>query len=214
MRNAGDVDAVVPPRGEAWPDWKIAFELARHLELGRFFPWETGAEARAAQAAAMRRMPRPPRERFLTPSGRVELVSARLREAGQPPLPSPVEPRPPDARRPLTLVTGPRQPGFCNSQCRGVPLVETRVGPPVAEVSPETARELGLEHGRRVRLETAHGSIELALYALRGLLPGVVRIPHCMVEANANDLTSAEDRDPASGFANLRVLPCRLARPE
>ncbi len=212
MRNVGDVEAVVPPRGEAWPDWKIAFELARRVGRGRHFPWATGAEARAAQVEAMRRMPRPSGERFLTPSGRMELASARLREAGLPAVPSPVEREPAGEGFPLTLTTGARQPGFCNSQVRGVPMVEARVGPAVAEVGRATAAELGLEHGERVGLETEGGRLEIELYIRAGLRPGVVRIPHCMVEANANELSGLGDRDPATGFANLRAIPCRLRR--
>jgi anaerobic selenocysteine-containing dehydrogenase len=211
MRNVGEVEAAVPARGEAWPDWKVVFELARRLGLGDYFPWETGREAREAQTAAMRQMGPPSHEQFLTPSGKIELASERVREAGQPAVPGPVEP-PPSERFPLLLTTGARQPGFCNSQLRGVPLVEARVGPPVAEVSPETAAELSLRHGQRVRLGTPHGSLEVTLYALRGLRPGVVRLPHCMSEANANELSSIEGRDPATGFANLRILPCRLTQ--
>jgi len=210
MRNAGDVPAVVPPPGEAWPDWKIVFELARSLDLGRFFPWETGAEARAAQTARMRAAGRPSQDRFPTPSGRIELASERLREAGLPAVPAPIDPPTPSDRFPLTLTTGARQPGFCNSQVRGVPLVEIRVGAPVVEISPETAAELGIEDGTAVRLETEHGHLDMSLYTLPGLRAGTVRIPHCMAEANANDLSGLEDRDRATGFANLRTIPCRV----
>ena len=158
MRNAGEVPAVATPRGEAWPDWKIVFELARHLDLGEHFPWETGHDARQAQAVVMRQMPRPEGQ-FPTPSGKIELASERLRRAGQPAVPGAVDRPGPNARFPLLLTTGARQPGFCNSQVRGVPVVESRVGAVAAEIASETARELGLEAGQTVRLSTAHGSI-------------------------------------------------------
>jgi anaerobic selenocysteine-containing dehydrogenase len=211
MRNVGEVSAVAPPAGEAWPDWKIVFELARHLGLGRHFPWETGHDARQAQGAAMSRLGRLEGE-FPTPSGKIELASERLRRAGQPAVPAPPDVAPPPDRFPLTLTTGARLAGFCNSQVRRVPVVEARVGPLAAELSPATASELGLESGGRARLSTARGAIAVTLRTTADLRPGLVRLPHCLVEMNANELTSTAARDPVSGFAELRAVPCRLDR--
>lgn len=209
MRNAGEVPAVATPRGEAWPDWKIVFELARHLDLGEHFPWETGHDARQAQATAMRQMPRP-EDQFPTPSGKIELASERLRQAGHPAVPTAVDRPQPNSRFPLILNTGARQPGFCNSQVRGVPVVESRVGAVAAEISTETARELGFETGQTARLSTGHGSISVTLRTTDALRPGVVRLPHCIAEANANELSSIDLRDPITGFIELRAIPCRL----
>lgn len=209
MRNAGEVPAVATPRGDAWPDWKIVFELARHLDLGEHFPWETGQEARQAQATAMRQMPRLEGQ-FPTPSGKIELASERLRRAGHPAVPTAVDRPRPNDRFPLVLNTGARQAGFCNSQVRGVPVVESRVGPVAAEVSSETARELGLESGQTARLSTGHGAISVTVRTTDDLRPGVVRLPHCIAEANANALTSIDVCDPITGFTELRALPCRL----
>ena len=38
-------DAVIPPVGDSWPDWKIVFELGRRLGLEADFPWRTAEEA-------------------------------------------------------------------------------------------------------------------------------------------------------------------------
>lgn len=211
MRSVGEVEAVVQPAGEAWPDWKIVFELARRLGLGRHFPWETGREARQAQAAAMARLGRLDGE-FPTPSGKIELASERLRRAGQPAVPSPRDPAPPPDRFPLLLTTGARQAGFCNSQVRRVPVVEARVGPAAAEVSPGTAAELGLESGQRAALSTARGRLGVTIRVSNEVPSGLVRLPHCLVEMNANELTSTDERDPISGFADLRAIPCRIDR--
>ncbi len=207
MRNTGEVPAVVSPPGEAWPDWKIGFELARHLGHERFFPWPTGRAAREAQAAAMKP---PPRRGYLTPSGKIELASERLRQAGLSAVPAPVDPAPVPDEFPLVLTTGARRPGLCNSQLRGIPMVENRVGPLAIEVAEKTAAELGLEAGQLARLETEHGSVSAPLAVLPELRPGVVRIAACAVEANANQLSSSTGGDPGTGFPNLRAIPCRL----
>jgi len=209
MRRVGDVAAVVDPAGEAWPDWKIVFELARHMELGRYFPWETAQAARDVQIPAMSRIPAPVGQ-YPTPSGKIELASERLRAAGYTAVPTQVDVPQPSRRFPLVLTTGARRAGFCNSQVRGVRTVESRVGPTVAELSPRTMEELGIDPGQRVRLSTPHGELTVTVSASRDVRPGVVQLPHCMVEANANELSSIEVRDPITGFAELRNIPCRL----
>ncbi len=207
MRNIGDVPAAVSPPGESRPDWRIAFELARRLGLEEYFPWTDREEAQRALAGMVR-----PREkgRYLTPSGRIELSSGRLRDTGQPAVPQPVPQASPAADFPLLLVTGLRRPGYCNSQMRGAPLLEQRVGPPTAGLAVQTAKSLGVRQGQRVRVETVHGAVEVAASVESDLLEGIVVLPHCVAEANANQLTAVDERDPVSGFPNLRSLACRV----
>jgi anaerobic selenocysteine-containing dehydrogenase len=47
-----------------------------------------------------------------------------------------------------------------------------------AEINPQTARELGLESGRRVRVESADGAFEATLRVFAGAQPGVVNVPY------------------------------------
>jgi len=207
MRKIGEVPAAVPAPGEARPDWQIAFDLARKLGFEKYFPWSDRREAQKALASVRR-----PAEkgRYLTPSGRIELASARMRDAGLPAVPAPGSFPSPDDDHPLLLVTGLRRPAYCNSQMRGSPLLEQRVGPPTAGLAPETAKAIGVSDGQRVTLETAHGVVEVAASIDADLLDGIVVLPHCVAEANANQLTALVERDPVSGFPNLRSLPCRV----
>jgi anaerobic selenocysteine-containing dehydrogenase len=76
-------------------------------------------------------------------------------------------------------------------------------------MSPADASRLGLADGDPARLETAHGGLDVTV-ALAEIMPGVLKLPHCAAEANANELTSSAERDPATGFPNLRALPCRV----
>jgi anaerobic selenocysteine-containing dehydrogenase len=78
-----------------------------------------------------------------------------------------------------------------------------------AEINPETARELGLQSGQRVRVESADGSFEATLRLFAGAQPGVVNVPyglHTRVEGwhqprGANPLAAVGKRvDPVTGL--------------
>jgi anaerobic selenocysteine-containing dehydrogenase len=47
-----------------------------------------------------------------------------------------------------------------------------------AEINPETARELGLQSGQRVRVESDQGSFEATVRLFAGAQPGVVNVPY------------------------------------
>jgi hypothetical protein len=42
------------------------------------------------------------------------------------------------------------------------------------------------------------------------LAPGIVSIPHGWSEANANRLTSADVRDPVTGYTEMKALLCSI----
>ena len=90
--------AVVREQGEAWPDWKIVFELAWALGLGEYFPWKSMKEAQAAPRvpwmADPARQPAPvpttssaEPPRYPTLSGKLELKSGLMERFGADPLP-------------------------------------------------------------------------------------------------------------------------------
>ncbi len=107
---------VVPPMYDSRPGWWIAKELANRLGLEAFFPWESAEamvrhrlEAGKIDVAAMlatgvaggRRAVVTVEEgatpAFGTPSGKVELYSQQMADAGLPPLPVYTEPEAPSA---------------------------------------------------------------------------------------------------------------------
>ncbi|HYN41998.1 MAG TPA: molybdopterin-dependent oxidoreductase, partial [Thermoanaerobaculia bacterium] len=97
---------VVPPMYESKPGWWIAKELAKRLDLGQYFPWESGEQLVTERLKAggydvekmkakgvVKGTPVPVRTdeglelSFATPTKKIELYSKRMADAGVPPLP-------------------------------------------------------------------------------------------------------------------------------
>lgn len=187
----------IEPRGQAWPNRRLAGELARRLEVrDDVFSLDTdglldrlGAAARAPLAEvnlrALResgpvklRLPEGG-QRFATPSGKLEFYSESLAAQGLPGLPDWVE-DPEDAGRarrwPLRLLTA---PGYYQSHTAfsGVGLLRRREGPPECVLHPDDAAARGLAGGETVRLTGEIGSVRLHLRVSDETPPGVVLVP-------------------------------------
>lgn len=214
-----ETEAVAPSQHEAWPDWKVVFELARAMGLGAWFPWQSWEEARRAPRVPV------PATRDLAPgieagttaplvgtvSGRIELASGLLASAGHPALP---EWRPPSlqpsAEFPLRLVTGARTRAYINSQFRQIARIRLLDPEPLLRVHPDAARAAGLSHGGRVAVVSPVGRVELRLAVTTDVRPDVAMMPAGWEEASANVLIDGERRDPISGFPAFRSGVCRL----
>ena len=212
-------EGVAPLQHEAWPDWKVVFELARAMGLGAWFPWRTWAEAERAPRVpvpappelAPRIEPGPGRPRVGTPSGRIELASGLLERAGYPALPEWVPPsRRPTAAFPLLLVTGPRTRAYINSQFRQVARIRLLEPEPVARIHPDAARAAGVADRGRVAVVSPVGRVELRVGVTTDVRPDVVVMPAGWEEANPNLLIDGERLDPISGFPAFRSGVCRL----
>ena len=101
---------------------------------------------------------------FATPSGKIELNSARLKEWGMDPLPRYVEPAispvstPELAKKyPLILNTGSRTIAFFHSEHRMVESLRAMNPDPQVEINPKTAASLNIENGEWVWLENDYG---------------------------------------------------------
>ncbi len=214
-----EAEGVVPAQHEAWPDWKVVFELARAMGLGAWFPWKSWAEAEGAPRVAVPAAPElapgfdrgegPPR--VGTPSGKIELASGLLARAGHPALPEWTAPSlRPSAGFPLMLVTGPRTRAYINSQFRQVARIRLLEPEPVVRVHPEAARAAGIEHGRRAAVVSPHGRVELVVSVTTDVRRDVAVMPAGWETANANTLIDGERLDPISGFPAFRSGVCRL----
>jgi len=212
-------EGVAPPQHEAWLDWKVVFELARAMGVGRWFPWRTWSEAqrvpRVPVPAPPELTPRlelgPGRPRVGTPSGKIELASGLLERAGHPALPEWTPPsQRPSADFPLILVTGPRTRAYINSQFRQVARIRLLEPEPLVRVHPEAARAAGLDDGDRVAIVSPLGRVELRLAVTTEVRPDVAVMPAGWEEANANALIDGERLDPISGFPAFRSGVCRL----
>ena len=97
---------------------------------------------------------------FPTPSGKIEIASARAEADGHPRLPlADADPKPADGR--LRLLT-PASPWLMNDSYANDRRIAERMGEATVTLHPADAQALGLSEGQRVRLSNETGSLELA----------------------------------------------------
>ena len=171
--------------------------------------------------------PRP----FATPTGKIELYSTVMEQAGLDPLPAYVAPsrericEDTAQRFPLILITGDREKSFHHSRFRDQPWANKVSPDPRLTMHPDTARAMGIEDGAWVALEVAggKGSCRLRLKLSDATPPDVVNtgmgwwLPsdptptHGALDVNINAaLAYAGSYDPASGSPDIRGLRCRV----
>jgi len=108
---------------------------------------------------------------FPTPSGRVELASARAEAAGLPRVPHPhADVRPREGR--LRLLT-PAAHWLSNSGFGNDPGVCKRMGPPAISIHPEDASRFGLSDGDLAIVANEHGALLLTVSVSDTVLRGV-----------------------------------------
>jgi anaerobic selenocysteine-containing dehydrogenase len=191
------VRQVVPPQGEAWSNGRLAQELAQRLGLkDPIFSMDTdgllrelfrGAKSPAAEVdlralregGAIKAAPKPGRQRFATPSGKLEFYSETLAARGLPAMPDWVaDPLEAEAgpRFPLRLLTA---PGYfqAHTAYAGAAVLRRREGPPECVLHPEDAAARGLEDGQAVELYNDHGSVRFRLRVSDETARGVAFVP-------------------------------------
>ena len=119
---------------------------------------------------------------FPTPSGKVELASARLEGMGQPRVPTfvpPTEgPQGPNADRfPLQLMTPKHHARFLNSGYSHLPKHGPAEGGPFVELDAADAERRGLGDGDVARVFNDRASLELPVKITERLRPGLASIP-------------------------------------
>jgi anaerobic selenocysteine-containing dehydrogenase len=112
---------------------------------------------------------------FPTPSGRVELASARAEADGHPRCAQPyADPRPQDGR--LRLLS-PASRWTLNDTFTNEPKLARRAGPATVALHPDDAAERGLAQGDRAVLRNEIGELELVVALSDGLPRGVAYSP-------------------------------------
>lgn len=229
----------IEPIGASWSEWKVFTELARRLGLGEQFPWKSEEElvqfelAPSGLSFDMLLHEKPegtfyaekeyaiPGGLFKTPSGKIELYSETMKQAGADPLPVYLEPhRSPRSadpalleRYPLILSTGHRNFFYSHSQFRTVEALRKASPEPVAEMGPETGKKYGLSHGDKVTIETNRGEVTMRLSLDERISEGCVFVPHGWAgEQNANLLTDTECRDEIFGYPDMKSLLCAVKK--
>ncbi len=155
-----------------------------------------------------------------TPSGKIELAPelllgdvARLR-AGL------------DAAADDVVLIGRRELRSNNSWMHNAPVLVKGKARCTLWVHPEDARRFGLQDGRRARVRSRVGSIDVPVEVTDAIRPGVVSIPHgwghdlpgiqlgvasAHPGVNCNRLVDELDLDPLSGNAVLNGVPVEIA---
>lgn len=142
---------------------------------------------------------------FPTPSGRIEIASARAEAAGHPRLPQPtVEPLPADGR--LRLLS-PASPWAMNSSYANDDRIRERFAAPILLLHPDEAKRRQLRDGQSVRLSNDAGTMTLPLACDDSVPPGVAYCPKghwpklTPGHANINALTPGDKADMGDSTA-------------
>jgi len=188
---------VVEPQGKAWPNQRLARELARRLglrdtifsmdadELIRTLFQSANGPAAAVDVGAIRSAgplklaPEPGHQAFATPSGKLEFYSEHLAAQGLPAMPDwaedPEEAR--AARRwPLRLLTA---PGYYQSHTAfsGVASLRRRQGSPECVLHPDDAAARGVRDGDAIELHNDRGSVVFSARVSDETPRGVAFVP-------------------------------------
>ena len=194
---------VLPPPGEARPNWRVFADLARALGVARDhyardeeavireFLAKGGASTRGISYERLARdgwarvdVPTPYvpfADGAPTRSGKIELYSERLAEQGLPPLPtwSPLAEGPANAaliaRYPLQCIVPPNR-FFLNSSFSQSELLRRRQHGPVIMMAAEDAAARGLADGGAARVFNDRGSAMFTVKVTDATRPGVVVI--------------------------------------
>ncbi len=230
------VDAAIASVGESKSDEEIILGLAKALgiedELFRggadacrsFLLEGTGISLeqlrREKKPAAIPHFapPKPLENGFPTPSGKYELWSETIAiHSDLDPLPAYLDPLEGCDREafPLILQAGVRTDRYAHafhSRTHTVEDIRALRSVAAVDMHPEDAEALGLEKGERVKLETAFGSITVAVDIDSRLLKGCVNMYHGYSEADVNSLFPSDWLDSYSGFPGYKAIACRVLK--
>lgn len=181
---------VMEPLGEALPNQEIFRRLARAMGYTESELCESDADIIATvlrrsglatdftSLAATGTVPVSPEPiiqfadlRFPTPSGRIEIASARAAADGHPRVPLPLaDPRPSGGR--LRLLS-PASPWLLSDSFANVEKIAARIGPATIALHPADAAERGLAEGDNVLAANETGSLPLRVTLSEALPRGV-----------------------------------------
>lgn len=151
-----------------------------------------------------------------TASGKLELYSELIASCGRAdldPLPR-YTPTVPGVSEeyPMILLTGVRVPSMIHTRLHKVPWARSLRKSPMADISVEDAKAMGLERGDEIVIRSPYGAICVQANPTEIVSPGQVFMFHGYSEADANLLLSSEHLDPYSGFPGFKSGICRIER--
>jgi anaerobic selenocysteine-containing dehydrogenase len=167
---------------------------------------------------------------FDTPTGKFEIASEWLRGYGYEALPEYVElaegplARPDLAARfPLVFNSGARTQSAFRSQHLNIPTLVSRQPWPLVHLHKIDAQDRGIQEGDEVWVVSPRGRVPFLAHVTEDIVPGVVEVsmggggplgPAAWQQANVNELTDFDNRDPILGFPVYKALLCEVVRRE
>ncbi len=165
---------------------------------------------------------------FDTPSGKMEIASGLLGKYGYDPLPVYQEPiegpiGSPELTKefPLVLTTGTRTQSAFRTQHLNIPGLLKLQDKPNILIHPDDAKPRGIQDGDTVIVRTKRGKVPFYARVTDRVVKGAIEAnmggggplqPKEWKEANVNELTDMENRDPISGFPVFKALLCEVEK--
>jgi formate dehydrogenase alpha subunit len=223
------VRKAIEPIGESKPDWEIVCMLARRMgaagfdfdspgevadEIAQVSPIYGGLSYERLEREGFLQWPVPNADHPGTPylhkgkfsRGLGHFHAIQFKEAVELP----------DVEYPFILTTGRLMFHWhTGTMTRRSEKLEQEVSEAYVQIHPDDAARVfdadgvGSNGGRRVRVASRRGEIELAVQVTPRIRPGVVFIPFHFAEAAANVLTNAA-LDPDSGIPEFKVCAVRM----
>jgi formate dehydrogenase alpha subunit len=233
-RRVQRVRAVLPPPGEARPDWWITAELARRVarrvgvevgrqfdyagpaaifdEMARLTPFLAGLSHARLDREGGLQWPCPtadhPGTRYLYaesfPLGRARFIPARQIEEAA---------ELPDREFPFVLNTGRLlyhwHGGTLTRRVQGLLELAPRLE---VAIHPSDARRLGVDTGGRVRVESRRGELTGYAHVTEAVRPGAIFVPFVKLADSAANFLTNSACDPISKIPEYKVCAVRLER--
>jgi assimilatory nitrate reductase catalytic subunit len=207
------INRAADPPGEAWTDWRIVSELARRLDRGQFFPYQSVLdiwnELRVASKGGVSDYygitwekideqggvfwpcpsedhpgtPRLHTERFGHPDGKAKMFPIPYRPPAEEP----------GGAYPFRLTTGRVVYHYLSgNQTRRLGFLNSQAPEPWVEIHPQAANRLGIINDEIVRVRTPRFSMEVKALVVPTIRPDTLFIPyHYGHEQAVNQLTNS-----------------------
>jgi formate dehydrogenase alpha subunit len=222
-RRVQRVRQAIPPVGDARQDWEIVCQIARLMggkgfefsspqeimvEVARLTPSYGGVSYERLEQLGSLQWPCPTPEH----AGTAYLHKGKFSRGLGLFTAIPYKPAAelPDTEYPFTLTTGRIMFHFhTGTMTRRSKKLASEVPEAYIEIHPEDAKRIGLNGGRRVRVVSRRGQIELGARITERIKPGIVFIPFHFAEAAANMLTNSAV-DPVAKIPEYKVCSVRV----
>jgi len=222
-RRVQRVRKAVEPPGQAKADWEIICQVAQQMgahgfdfasprdimgEVASLTPSYAGISYERLEQLGFLHWPCPTADHPGTPYLHKGKFSRGLGHFHAVEFKEPAEL--PDADYPLTLTTGRLMFHYhTGTMTRRSQKLEQEVSEAYVELHPDDAAKVGLNGGKRVRVISRRGQIELGVRVTKRIKPGIVFIPFHFAEAAANALTNAAI-DPVAKIPEYKVCAVKV----